>query len=171
MEQHLSALQKTLSNYDRHLRVRNTCLGLLAVERKHGVAGNNAEILSLLHKLWRLRARAEATKTVAAQYDEMVAYEEFNGRREGYQLLFLLHPGAVNHPERVVELLAVHDIRRMGGAAAYAKRWIAEQERRQAQHRAARDEALEAAVEDVVGRLFAGRKDLHAAGGYADYRW
>ncbi len=168
-----TALVQALHQFDRHLRVRwSDALCKFAVDRRHGVAGDNAKVLGYMHGIWA-SFQDELRDTpwdVELDGRVRVAWDEFIARRAGYQIILYLSPKALNWPNLVLDELAQMDIRRHGGAFGYWKKQLAERARRECIDRARNDEILADKLEEGYDRQKAGKKDWYAGGEIFGYQ-
>lgn len=166
-------LLNALRRFDRHLRVRwSDALGKYAIDRKHGVAGDNAKVLGYMHGIWASLEYElkEMPWDVELDGRVRVAYDEFLARRQGCQVILYLTPKATNWPNLILDELAQIDIRRHGGAFGYWKKQLEERDRQQRIKEAEGQERLAAKLEEGHDRLKAGKKDWYAGGEIFDYR-
>ncbi|KKM84950.1 hypothetical protein LCGC14_1294010 [marine sediment metagenome] len=167
------ALVNILRQFDRHIRVRwSDALCKFAIDRRHGIAGNNKDVLKYMHSIWaslddELR---EMPWDVELDGRVRVAWDEFIARRSGYQVILYLSPKALNWPNLVVDELAQVDIRRHGGAFGYWKKQLEERARQERIDRARNDEILADKLEEGYDRQKAGKKDWYAGGEIFDYQ-
>ncbi len=166
-------LVEALRRFDRHLRVRwSDALCKFAVDRKHGIAGDNAKVLEYMHGIWASldEELRETPSDIELEGQVRVAYDEFCARRQGYQIIMYLSPKALNWPNLVMDELAQMDIRRHGGAFGYWKRQLEERKRRENVSRAEQDDILQDKLEEAYDRRKAGKKDWYAGGEILDYQ-
>lgn len=167
------ALVNSLKRFDRALRVRwSDALCKFAVDRRHGVAGDNAKVLWYMHGIWaslqdELR---ETPQDVELDGKVRLAWDEFIARRAGYQIILYLDAKALNWPNLILDELAQVDIRRHGGAFGYWKKQLEERERVEARNQAKGLDVLQEKLEEGYDRMKAGKKDWYAGGEIFDYK-
>ena len=167
------ALVNSLKQFDAALQVRwSDALCKFAIDRKHGIAGDNVKVLWYMHGIWASLEKELRETPWDIELDGRVrlAWDEFIARRAGYQIILYLDSKALNWPNLILDELAQVDIRRHGGAFGYWRKQLEERERVEARKKAKRLEVLADKLEEAYDRRKAGKKDWHAGGGILDYQ-